>query len=195
MLIKLSVNLKVIKLTPWSRVLPEKLKRPKLLVKFPAFYGTRRFITAFTTARPVPILSQIDTVYVPHPNSQGSILILFSIFAWVFQVVLFPQVSPVSPLCTSPLPHTCHMSCPSQSSWFDPRMIFVEEYSTQSCLLCSLLHSPATPSLLGPNILLSTLFSNVPSLHSSLNVSDQVSHPYKTTGKISYIYLNLYIFG
>jgi hypothetical protein len=38
-------------LTPWSRVLPEKLKCPKLLKKFPAFYGTRRFITVFTRAR------------------------------------------------------------------------------------------------------------------------------------------------
>jgi hypothetical protein len=37
--------------TPWSRVLPEKLKRPELLKKFPAFYETRRFITAFTRAR------------------------------------------------------------------------------------------------------------------------------------------------
>jgi hypothetical protein len=37
-------------LTPWSRVLPEKLKRPKLLKKFPAFYGMRRFITTFTIA-------------------------------------------------------------------------------------------------------------------------------------------------
>jgi hypothetical protein len=37
--------------TPWSRVLLEKLTRPKLLKKFPAFYGTRRFITAFTRAR------------------------------------------------------------------------------------------------------------------------------------------------
>jgi hypothetical protein len=37
-------------LTPWSRVLPEKLKRPDLLKKFPAFYATRRFITAFTRA-------------------------------------------------------------------------------------------------------------------------------------------------
>jgi hypothetical protein len=33
---------------------------------------------------------------------------------------------------------------------------------------------------LGPNILLITLFSNTLSLRSSLNVSDQVSHPYKT---------------
>jgi hypothetical protein len=37
-------------LTPWSRVLPEKLKRPELLKKFPTFYGTRRFITVFTRA-------------------------------------------------------------------------------------------------------------------------------------------------
>jgi hypothetical protein len=38
-------------LTTWSRVLPEKLTVPQLLKKFPAFYGTRKFITAFTTAR------------------------------------------------------------------------------------------------------------------------------------------------
>jgi hypothetical protein len=35
-------------LTPWSRVLPEKLKRPELLKKFPEFYETLKFITAFT---------------------------------------------------------------------------------------------------------------------------------------------------
>jgi hypothetical protein len=38
-------------LTPWSRVLLEKLTCLKLVKKFPAFYGTRRFITAFTSAR------------------------------------------------------------------------------------------------------------------------------------------------
>jgi len=37
-------------LTPWIRVLPEKLTGPQLVRKFPAFYGTRRFITAFTSA-------------------------------------------------------------------------------------------------------------------------------------------------
>ena len=36
--------------TSWSRVLPEKLTVPWLVKKLPAFYGTRRFITAFTTA-------------------------------------------------------------------------------------------------------------------------------------------------
>jgi hypothetical protein len=44
-------HLIVLRGTPWSRVLPEKLKRPELLKKFPAFYGTRRFITTFTRAR------------------------------------------------------------------------------------------------------------------------------------------------
>jgi hypothetical protein len=38
-------------LTPWSRVLLVKLTSSQLVKKFPAFYGTRRFITAFTIAR------------------------------------------------------------------------------------------------------------------------------------------------
>ena len=38
-------------LTPWSRVLLEKLTGFQLVKKFPAFYGTRTFITAFTSAR------------------------------------------------------------------------------------------------------------------------------------------------
>jgi hypothetical protein len=38
-------------LTPWSRVLYEKLTALQLVKKLPAFYGTRRFITAFTSAR------------------------------------------------------------------------------------------------------------------------------------------------
>jgi hypothetical protein len=41
----------ITKLIPLSRFLPEKLTRPQLLKKFPAFCGTRMFITAFTTAR------------------------------------------------------------------------------------------------------------------------------------------------
>jgi hypothetical protein len=41
---------------------------------------------------------------------------------------------------------------------------------------------------LGPNTLLNTLFSNTLSLRSSINVSDQFSHPYKTTGKIILTY-------
>jgi hypothetical protein len=35
--------------TPWSTVLLEKLTGSQLVKKFPAFYATRRFITAFTS--------------------------------------------------------------------------------------------------------------------------------------------------
>ena len=38
-------------LTPWSRVLLEKLASLQLVKKFLAFYGTRRFLTALTSAR------------------------------------------------------------------------------------------------------------------------------------------------
>jgi hypothetical protein len=34
-----------------SRDFPEKLTGPQLVTKFPTFYGTRRFIAAFTSAR------------------------------------------------------------------------------------------------------------------------------------------------
>ena len=37
--------------TPWNRVLLEKLTGLQLVKKFPAFYGTRMFITALTSAR------------------------------------------------------------------------------------------------------------------------------------------------
>jgi hypothetical protein len=38
-------------LTPWSGVLLEKLTGSELVKKFPAFYGTLKFITVHTTAR------------------------------------------------------------------------------------------------------------------------------------------------
>jgi hypothetical protein len=53
--------------------------------------------------------------------------------------------------------HTYYMPCPSQSSWFDhPNDIW---WGIQS-MLCSLLHSHITSSLLDSNVLLSALFMN-----------------------------------
>ena len=69
-----------------------------------------------------------------------------------------------------------------------------KEYRSFSSSLCSLLHSPVTSSLLGPYTFLNTLFSNALSLRSSLNVSDQVSHPYETTGKIIVLYILIFKF-
>jgi hypothetical protein len=60
-------------------------------------------------------------------------------------------------------------------------MLFGDEYKLLSSSLCNFLHSPVTSSLLGPNILLTILFSNTLSLCSSRSVRDQVSHPYSDT--------------
>ena len=90
----------------------------------------------------------------------------------------FPHQNPV---CSSSVPHT---RCMPGLSHFITRIIFGEQYRSLSSSLCSFVHSRVTSSLLVPNILLRTLFSNTLFLSFSLNVSDQVSHPHKTTGKI-----------
>jgi hypothetical protein len=69
------------------------------------------------------------------------------------------------------------------------------EYRTYSSLLSSLLHLLITSYHLGTNIFLSTLFWNTLCLYFSLNVRHQVSHPYKTMGKIIVLYTVNFIFG
>jgi hypothetical protein len=56
----------------------------------------------------------------------------------------------------------------------------------QSSLVCT------TSSPLGPNILLTTLFTNTLNLCSSLSVTDQVPHPYKRIGKIILFYILIF---
>jgi hypothetical protein len=53
--------------------------------------------------------------------------------------------------------------------------IFGKEYKLRISSLCSFLWPPVTSALIGPNILLSILLSEVLNLCSSLNVKDQVS--------------------
>jgi hypothetical protein len=69
-----------------------------------------------------------------------------------------------------------------------------DEYKLWSSLLCNFLHSPVTSCLIDPNMLLSTLFSNTLSLCSSLNVRDQVTHPYKTISRIMVLYILTFTF-
>jgi hypothetical protein len=64
-------------LTPWSRVLLEKLTGLQLVKKLPTFYGTRRFITAFASAlqRSLSQANSIQSIP-PHPTPWRSITIL-----------------------------------------------------------------------------------------------------------------------
>jgi len=64
-------------LTPWCRVLREKLTGLQLVKKFPAFHGTRRLITALTSVRHLSLswARPIQSIY-PHPTSWRSILML-----------------------------------------------------------------------------------------------------------------------
>jgi hypothetical protein len=105
----------------------------------------------------------------PHPISLRYILILSShIYA------VLPSGFPTRILCIPLLPHTSYMLCSSYPPRLDLLIISGEEYKLCSSLLCSFLQPPVTSSLFGPNILLSTLFSNTFSVCSSLR---EVSHP------------------
>jgi hypothetical protein len=74
-------------------------------------------------------------------------------------------------------------------------IILGKQYKLWSSSLCSFLRPPIISSRFGPNILLNTVFSNTLSLcSSSLNVTDQVSHPYRTTGKIILLSTHILIF-
>jgi len=68
---------------------------------------------------------------------------------------------------------------------FIARTTFGEQFKSQSSSLCSFHQTPTTSSLLDLSILFSIAFN----LCSSLIVRDQVSHTYKTTGKILVSYV------
>jgi hypothetical protein len=76
---RLTGNISVLRIIfiPWSKVLPEKLTGPQLVRKFPAFYGNRRFMTAYTRARHLSLTwSRSIQPIPPHHTPLRSILIL-----------------------------------------------------------------------------------------------------------------------
>ena len=164
-----------------SQEIPQILRNPKV------HYRTQK------RPPPVPILGQSNPVHIPtshlletHPNIIHPSTTRSPQWSLSFR---FPQQDPIHPL-SSPICATC----PAHLILLDfiTRRVLGEEYKSFSSSLCNLLHSPVTSSLLGPNILLNIMFSNTLSFLSSRNVSDQVSHTYKTTGKIVVLYILIF---
>ena len=103
----------------WCIVL-QKLTGLKLVKKFPAFHGTRRFITALTSVRQLSLswASPIQSIN-PHPTSWRSILILSTHLRLGLPTGLLPSGFPTKTLYSPTLLiHTRHMPSPSHSSRF-----------------------------------------------------------------------------
>ena len=100
---------------PLSKVLPEKLTGPQLVKKFLTFYGTRKFITAFTTAHHLSMSSARSINVHAFPSHFLKIHCnAVLIHAWVFQMVSFTQISPPKPCmhlsCLPYMPHAPSIS-------------------------------------------------------------------------------------
>jgi len=88
---------------------------------------------------------QINPVSAPIPLSEDPSQYHPLIYAWLFPVVSFPQVSLPNILYLPLLSPICATS-PAHFILLDliPRIIFGEEYRSLSSSLCSFLHSPVT---------------------------------------------------
>ena len=98
-------------LTPSCRILLEKLTDLQLVKKFPAFHGTRRFITALTSVRHLSLswASPIQSIYT-HPTPWRSILILSTHLRLGLPSGLLPSGFPTNTLHTPlslPIRPTC----------------------------------------------------------------------------------------
>ena len=171
-------------ITPWSRVLLENVTSSQPVKKFPAL-GSRRFIISFTVARHLsPSWARsIPSMPPPVPLLEDQFFILSSHLRLRLLSALFPSGFPTKTLYACLFStYTCYVPLQSHSSRFDhPNNI---RWGVQIIQL--LPHSSVSLSLLGPSILLSTLFSHTPSLHFSLNVGDKGSRPFETAGTIEF---------
>ena len=121
-------------LTPWCRVLLEKLTGLQLVKKFPAFHGTRMFITALTNVRHLSLswASPIQSIY-PHPTSWRFILILSTHQRLDLPFGLLRSGFPTKTLYTS-LSSPIRATCPAHLILLDfiTRTILGEEYRSFS---------------------------------------------------------------
>ena len=110
-------------LTPWSRALLEKLASLQLVKKFPAFYGTRRFLTAPTSARHLSLSD--SRFYHGNFSLQGKISVVTMV--WVVSRFRLKAPPGISSSCISPLTswgqhsRTSWASQPQKSATLSPQ--------------------------------------------------------------------------
>ena len=135
-----------------------------LIKKCPTFHGKCMFIFKFSRPQ--------------HPS-----------LSWITNFILSSSLCLRLPsrlfLCNPPavLSSSLPSTCPAHLLHWITQIIFSKDYGTLSSSSCIFLHTSVKLSCFVLNIILSSLFSNTLSLRSSLNLKDQLSHPYKTTGK------------
>ena len=114
-------------LTPWCRVLLEKLTGLQLVKKFPAFHGTRRFITALTSVRHLSLswASPIQSLYT-NPTSWRSILILSAHLRPGLPSGLLPSGFPTKNLYT-PLSSPIRATCPAHLILLDLTLSIINQ--------------------------------------------------------------------
>ena len=135
-------------LTPWSRVLLEKLTGIQLVNKFSAFYGTQRFITASTSARHLTLSWASSIQSTPtHPTSWRSI-VSFHLRPGL-PSGLFLQVSPPNPcIHLSPPPYVLHVPLISFFAIWSPEQYWVRstEMNDVMEMICKQTSNGRTPT-------------------------------------------------
>ena len=95
----------------WSRDRPEKLIVPRLVKKFPAFYGTGMFMTVLTTAQHLPLSSARSVqsipfhtvnfkihsdITLPSTPKSSKLSLSFSLYEYFSSPTYVPHVLPIS---------------------------------------------------------------------------------------------------